>query len=276
MVTGVGVQVYDTLNPIEPTLVATIPIQTALRVEHWGIHLFVAAGEEGLFVVDVGNHQSPSIIGSVVGINAAADLRLYAHHQAGPDFAARAYVADPSFGVRVVDLLPNFSAPTLVSGIPLPSGALGLDTYTRYIEATATTSSLERDFLYVAAGTKGVSVFDISDPDDIRLASRIQNLGGSVSDIDAFSQIAPPGVDDYAVVANDTKGLQVLDISNPQAISLVHATNTVGLSRVFAEVFQLDRYVDEQGNELIENSHEGARPFSHEELVRLLRVTLTR
>jgi len=269
---GVGVRIFDIDNLAVTTPVATIPIVNAQRAVLWGMHLFVAAGADGLFVVDVSDHTVPSIVGSLGGFE-AADVRLYAHHQPGTAFAARAYVADPSFGVRILDLLPEFSSPTLVApGLPLTGGAHGLDTYARYVLATGGTPSAEHDYLYVAAGDDGLAVFDISNPDSV-LSLGTTALGGTALDVDVSSQMNPPGVDDYAMVANLSLGVQVVVVSDPTAPTLLNATGG-GTSRVIVEVQQLDRFIDEQGTELKENSHPGAAAMGHADLVRMLSAAL--
>jgi len=268
VVDGVGVNIYDNLDPAVATYIAGVPIPSARRVVPWGIHLFVAAGTAGLYVVDIADNGAPIVVQSVPGMN-AVDVALYAHMRKGPEFASRAYVADPGFGVRVVDLLPDFASASLVGGFPLP-GATGLDTYTRYVETQGTTPSREHDYLYVAAGTGGLRVLDITDPDAIAEVGAVTDLGGSVVDVDVSSEMTPPGVDDYAVVANGQLGVQIVDVTNPQNPSLIRALAASGTGRVFVEVQQLDRYIDEQGNELKENSHPNAGTFSRADIVRIL------
>ncbi len=264
---GEGVSIYDTDVPTVASLTSTVSIPTAVRAVPWGIHLFVAAGEAGLVVVDVSDHGAPKIVGELAGIN-ATDVTLYAHHQNGSAFAARAYVADPDFGVRFVDLLPNFSEPTLVGGFALP-GASGLDTYTRWLEADDTTPSREHDYLYVAAGSAGLHVLDITAPDAITEVASLTSLGAA-SDVDVASDMTPPGVDDYAIVSAGNSGVRIVDVSNPREPVLVGTLTASGASRVFVDVQQLDRFLDEQGNPLKENSHPGAGTLGHGDIVRIL------
>ena len=139
---------------------------------------------------------------------------LYAHFQRGNGFAARAYVADPDFGVRVVSLLPDLESPTLVEGLIL-AGASGLDTYTHYVTASGSVPSREHDYLHVVAGGSGLHVYDITEPDLIVEVAALTDLGGNAVDVDVSSEMKPPGVDDYALVANDGMGLQVIDVTDP-------------------------------------------------------------
>ncbi len=269
---GSGINIYDNQNPSEAILVSTVNIPTAIRAVPWGIHLFVAAGQAGLVIVNISDHSAPQIVGTISGINAVA-VRLYAHHQNGPAFAARAYVADPDFGIRIIDLLPEFSAPNLVGGLSL-AGALDLDTYTRYLEATTDTPSREHDYLYVVAGSAGLRVYDITDPDAIVQVAALTDLGGEAVDIDVASQMAPPGVNDYALIANATLGLQVIDVNDPLNPSLLSTIGPNGASRVLVDVQQMDRFIDEQGNQLKENSHPGAGTLSRSDIIRILSADL--
>jgi hypothetical protein len=265
---GVGVHVYDNEDPAVATYVATVHITGALRVVPWGIHLLVAAGAEGLLVVDVADHATPFVAGFVPGIN-AVDVRPYAHFQGGSDFAVRAYVADPAYGVRVVDLLPDHESPQLLGGLPLP-GAVSMDTYTRYVEASGAEPSREHDYLYVVAGAAGLHVYDITDPDQVSAVASTP-LGGVASHVDVASELVPPGTDDYALVANETLGLQVVEVTDPtNPVVLGAVPDAPGASRVLVEVQPLDRFLDEAGNQLKENSHPFTDVFGRADIVRIL------
>ena len=233
--------------------------------------LFVAAGDYGLVVIDLADPANPEISGGLPGIR-ADDVRLYAHHQVGSSFAARAYVTDKEFGIHILDLLPDFASPTKVAEIEL-IGAIGLDTYVRYVAATDTQAAAEHDYLWVAAGDNGLHVFDITNPDSIERVAQINEFSGPVSDVDVTSQIAPPGTDDYAMVVGEN-GLYLLDANNPQAPILITSIELPKASRVLVEVQNLDRFVNERGEELKENSHKLARPFNRQEIISLLRADL--
>jgi hypothetical protein len=270
---GVGVHVYDNEDPAVATLVATVAIPDALRAVPWGIHLLVAAGPRGLVVVDIADHDAPFVTGALEGMY-AADVELYAHYRSGSAFAVRAYVADPAFGVHVVDLLPNHETPTRAGGLPL-AGASGLDAYTRYVVASAMEPSREHDYLYVAAGAAGLHVFDITEPDAIEPVAAVTDLGGVVADVDVASHMAPPGADDYAILANETLGLQVVDVNDPHApVTIGTVPDSTPAARVLVEVQQMDRFVDEQGNLLKENSHPFTTVFSRDDIVRILSASI--
>ena len=135
--------------------------------------------------------------------------------------------------------------------------------------ADDTTPSREHDYLYVAAGMSGLRVYDITMPDAIAEMGAL-GLGGSARDVDVTSQMNPPGTDDYALVANDLAGVQVIDVTDPLNPTLRGAAPAAGATRVFVDVQQLDRFIDEQGNELKENSHPGIQVLSRAEIVSIL------
>ena len=269
---GVGLHIYDNQDPAAASLVSTITMPGAIRVVPWGIHLLVAAGNDGLNIINIADHSNPWIERVIGGMD-AIDIRAYAHFQAGSAFASRAYVADPSAGVRIVDLLPDMAVANMIGTLPM-TGAVGLDTYTRWIPATEVEPSREHDYLYVAAGSEGMRIYDISEPDAILEIASV-DLGGFATDVDVASQLAPPGVDDYAIIANQHLGLQVVDVSDPRdpvVIGTVPAST--GATRVFLEVQQMDRFLDEQGNTLKENSHPFVDTFSRDEIVRILSASI--
>jgi len=281
---GVGVHVYDsregpsTLSDTPPAIashgirapkfVASVDIPGAQSVLIWGIHLFVAAGNDGVFIVNIADQRHPFIEAEVAGIN-AQDIRVYSHYQQGQGFEVRAYVADPDQGVHVIDLLPNMSSPTLLRTIDIP-GAVGLDSYTAWVVGDANTPSQEHDYLYVAAGDSGLLIFDMTDPETIYEAAALTHLGGSVMDVDVASQMAPPGVDDYAMLANSGIGLQVIDVTDPTNPVHIDTLAASGAGEVFVEVQPLDRFLNEEGEQLKENSHPFVESFKRADVVQIL------
>ena len=281
VVGGQGIRIYDVAQPTNPRQMAKLDIANAQRARLWGIDLFVAAGADGLVVVDVADAQRPRMSGQLAGMH-AVDVHLYAHFQQDNQFAARAYVADSNYGVRIVNLLPDFSAPSLVGGLPIEGGAYGLDTYTRYAVDGAKSPSREHDYLYVAAGEDGLHIFDITEPDRIGAPLRrvsMSSLAGQAFDVDVVSHPAPPGMLDLAYVATDT-GLALLKVGHDQSVApnnpqvVFQAGQRFATQRVLVDVQALDRFVDEYGRELKENSHPGASPLDRDKIVRILRTEI--
>jgi hypothetical protein len=96
-----------------------------------------------------------------------------------------------------------------------------------------------------------------------------------VVDVEVVSQLAPPGVDDYAVIANEDYGLQMVDVTDPQnPVGLGTVPDANGVSRVFVEVQQMDRFLSEQGDTLKENSHPFTGTLNRDDIVRILSASI--
>ncbi|MBV1910010.1 MAG: hypothetical protein KUG78_11955 [Kangiellaceae bacterium] len=268
-----GINLYDVTIPTQPQLVSSIEVPMVKSAKLWGVHLFVAAGSNGLQVLDYSDLANPAVVGQVANIN-AEQVHLYAHFQKSNEYASRAYVADPTVGIHVIDLLPNFDSPRLVQTLPL-LGVKAIDTYTRYKLADEDTPSREHDYLYAVAGSSGLHIFDIAAPDAIESIAQLELNGGIANDIDVFSHPAPPGVNDFAFIASDSRGLQVVNVNDPYQPVLIGPVEALSTSKVHVDVQQLDRFMDELGRELKENSHPGARPLNREELVKMLKADLS-
>ncbi len=68
---------------------------------------------------------------------------------------------------------------------------------------------------------------------------------------------------------------RVTDSTDPAKPVLLQAAGSPS-SRSAVEVQPLDRFVDEDGSVLKENSHPGARPFTRAEMARILRTEIGR
>jgi hypothetical protein len=66
----------------------------------------------------------------------------------------------------------------------------------------------------------------------------------------------------------------VVDVTNPRDPSLVTTLPAAGAARVFVEVQQLDRFIDEDGTPLKENSHPGVGVFDREDIIRILEADI--
>ena len=112
-------------------------------------------------------------------------------------------------------------------------------------------------------------------PDNIVQVAALPNLGTSPTDVVITSEPGPPGVDDIAYVADFQDGIHVLDVNDPtQPVYLGTSPSAINPTRILVEGQQLDRYLDEQGNTLKENSHPFITTFDRAAIVRILRATL--
>jgi hypothetical protein len=147
--------------------------------------------------------------------------------------------------------------------------------YSRWLPASGTEPSHEHDYLYVAAGEDGLHIFDITEPDGIVAAAHVDTLAGFAADVDVNSQLSPPGVDDYAVIANADLGLQIVDVNDPNnPVVIGDVPSSAPCERVFVEVQQLDRFIDEQGVQLKDTSHPNTGVFDRADIVRILKTDI--
>ncbi len=159
-----------------------------------GTHAYVAAGESGLYVVDVSKPDQPALVGrydtagKVLGVDVVGNY---------------VYLADDTDGLVIVDV-SDPTHPTLVGGAETPD-AQGV--------------AVAGDYAYVADKGNGLEVFDISNP-----ASPV--LLGIEPGIAPAYDVAVSG--NYAYVAGGSAGLWVLDVSNPSSPTEVASYDTSG------------------------------------------------
>jgi hypothetical protein len=172
--------VVDLSDPTQPDHVARLPLWgSVFQMERSGDLVFVAAGEEGVQLIDVSDPLAPYLRNT---LPTSEPVHGVAVHD------AMLYVGDgPSLEIWVV---ADPDAPVLVSTVPLPDDALHLDVDGGYVHAAlgyqaaivdvtppstpalvstfglqAHTNNLRAhgDLLYVADADVGFQVFDVSD-----------------------------------------------------------------------------------------------------------------
>jgi hypothetical protein len=180
-------------NPVALGFVA-IPGH-ANNVDVEGSYAYVAAGAQGLQVVDVGNPRSPRIVGARDTPGNANDVKVD---------GGFAYVADGASGLQVIDI-SDPTAPVIAGAVDTPG--------------TANDVVVSGSFAYVADGSAGLQIIDISDPADPRIAGTVDTPGTAFGvDVDPLRNIA--------VVADGSTGLQVIDISDRAAPAIIGAVDT--------------------------------------------------
>ncbi len=176
-----------------------------------GDYAYVAAGDRGLYVVDISDLEAPFIAGSWDSSGNVNDVRVagdYVYLASGRRFS----------GLLVVDV-GNAADPQLVG-------------FASAAEGQGTDLALADGLAFLAAGAAGLFIFDISDPQDPVLLGSLDTPGNA------------RGVDvsgDLVVVADDTSGVQVIDVSDPVSPLLVGSTHTRGGSSRAADVVVRER-----------------------------------
>jgi hypothetical protein len=182
---------WDVKKPGPPVDVGAYrPGGSVYRVVPSGTAAYVAAGDQGVHVLDVSTPSAPIEIGSVRTTN-AQDIVVR---------GSLAYVADGDAGVRVLDI----SSPAK----PRIQNAS--------IRGNARSLVLSGDLLF-AAGTAGVSIIDVSDPAAPVLKGRY--------DTGYAEALAASGK--YVYVAEGFRGLTVVDASVPSRPVVVSSCTDV-------------------------------------------------
>ncbi len=225
---GGGVILYDLSNldapdgrPQEQSRIAVPGIVERLYYDPLPQMLYVAAGREGLFVIDVGDALLPDPVGSFNTPGWAADVTVS---------AGRAYVADAGEGLQILDVsAPGEGGISFVATYPadnaygvavqgghafLADGETGLiiidldetrpdfpaEVGTLPVTGTAHQVEVSEPYLFVAAGSGGVRIIQL-DTTDIAQSGEIGGVPGETTgyaiDVDSHNDylyvISPDG-----------------------------------------------------------------------------------
>lgn len=180
-------------NPIPPQLPrARLP--RGLRQTPRSL-AYVAAGEGGLYIIDVSNPAQPFITGTYAAPGYAEGVAVAGDY---------AYVADGPGGLRIVNVR-NPSQPAEVAAAFSQDYVFGV--------------SLAGHYAYLAAAASGLLVADISNPAAPREVARLS--------VAAFAYaVAAAGQTVY--LAAGSAGLVVIDVTNPSLPAEVSASQTPG------------------------------------------------
>jgi hypothetical protein len=132
-----------------------------------------------------------------------------------------------------------------------------------------------RTYAYVAAGSEGVGIVDIKNPEAPKLVQRF-DAGGQIED--AWDvQVGGAYASLYAYVADGKAGLKVLQLMSPESQpnyygfspeprpELIAWYRTPKPARALSEGLHRDRAVDETGGQMAVFGRIGSRPFTLEE-----------
>jgi hypothetical protein len=139
-----GLKVLDVTFPASPRAVdgATVPIKDARGIYLARTYAYVAAGSEGLVIVDIERPESPRLEqkwNNGGAINDANDVKI-----GMTNGSAFAYVADGRNGLRVVQVISANDTPGAYGFTPRPTPLL-VATYHTHGPALALSRGLDRD-----------------------------------------------------------------------------------------------------------------------------------
>ncbi len=225
-----------------------------------GTNVLVVA-RQGLFAVrllDEAKKPAPKIIGELThGFKNPRAIAVQFRY---------AFVSDDD-GVKVVDIA-DVAHPRIVATVPL--GHAG-----RLYAA--------RTYLYVPDGPKGLAIVDIANPEKPALTGHF-DAGGAIDDARAV-QIGSIAASMYALLADGRNGLRVIQLISPENVpghygfsprpnpKLIATYPTKAPAIAVGRGLDRDRVVDESGNQTVVFGRRGSRPFTLDEMARLLRHT---
>jgi hypothetical protein len=178
-----------------------------------------------------------------------------------------AFVVDDE-GLKVVDVTVPEEA-RLVAGASVPLA----DAHDVYVART---------YAYVANGKEGIAIIDVEQPEQPRL-DQMYSAEGKLNDVHQV-KVAMTNASLFAYVADGRNGMRVLQLTSPETMPeyagfsprprpvLIATFKTKGEALAISKGLDRDRAVDESGNQVSVFGRRGARPFSYEEMLRMLRT----
>jgi hypothetical protein len=139
-----------------------------------------------------------------------------------------------------------------------------------------------RTYAYVAAGNNGIGIIDVKNPEK-PVPVQTFTADGKIDDARQV-KIAMTNASLFAYVAGGIRGLQILQLTSPETMStyagfsprpqpqLIATYKTKGEALAVSKPLDRDRATDESGNQVAVFGRRGARPFTLEEVQRMLRT----
>ena len=203
---GKFIRLVDFTNPKSPVEIGHTAVASNVKeIYVSGNYVYMACGENGLYIVDFSKTSEPKVISHVDTEN-ALDVTLN-------DAGTYAFVADGIGGVRIINVA-NPANPVLKSNYQANGDAVSLDYQNNYL------------YIAEAAAYHGVKALYVADPENFTLAGQYMMNNGATA-IRVSGQ--------YAYVLSDN--LTTLDITSPSFIQrkgtvAVSASNKIALSGV--------------------------------------------
>jgi hypothetical protein len=213
--------------------------------------------DAGIVVVSVDDPLRPRVVATVgaPGIVRPAAVAVQFRY---------AFVCDQE-GLKVLDV----TLPEQAQIVPGSSVAIGeaRDVY------------VARTYAYVAAGSQGLAIVDVLNPERIRL-DQMFTADGEIDDAHGV-RVASTNASLFAYVADGHNGLRVVQLTSPGRTpdylgfsphpepALIATRHTHGPALAVPRGLDRDRAVDETGNQVSVFGRLGSRPFNLEEQRRL-------
>jgi alpha-tubulin suppressor-like RCC1 family protein/peptidoglycan/xylan/chitin deacetylase (PgdA/CDA1 family) len=146
-----------------------------------GHYVYVACGDAGVQVVDIGDPLAPALVGTVDTASVARDVAVS---------GALVSTADETGGLQVVDATSP-DAPVVIGGSPAVTGSVG--------------AFAKGDLTFLAEGTDGLRIVSLADP------SAPVTLGSCDTPGDARDVVV---IGTLAYVADGAEGVQIVDVAD--------------------------------------------------------------
>jgi hypothetical protein len=151
-----GLHSVDVTDPAKPRVVASVPLTDARSVYVARTYAYVAAGRQGLVIVDVERPEAPKVDRVW---NADGELRdVHDVKVAATNASTFAYVADGEYGLKIVQLTSPEWTPAYAGFSPRPDPRLIARRHT-HGPALAISKGLDRDRAADESGNQ-VSIFN--------------------------------------------------------------------------------------------------------------------
>ena len=196
-----GLLITDLTASITPTIIgmtdSDLCIPDFQQTVITGSLAVVAAGYDGLRLIDISTLSNPTEIGYLDTAGYARDVAVSGH---------KAYVADSELGWQTIDI-SDPTGPVEIEHAPYQFSAYGVTTSGNGDDAR----------VYLSAGVEGLQLFETSPT--MRLIGSYDTPGFSM-------QTAVDG--NFAYIADGTGGLRLVDVSDPSQPQEVASFDTAG------------------------------------------------
>ncbi|MDB9425512.1 Calx-beta domain-containing protein, partial [Microcystis aeruginosa CS-564/01] len=192
-------KIINISTPTAPALVSQSNATDIISdVDFFNGYVYAADGTSGLRVIDVSNPSSPSLKSTYNSPGDAQDVKIVGNY---------AYVADGKSGLQIVNI-SNPNSPVLQGNAPAPDDVTG-------VKGTVSGVDIVGNYAYIISylrqsGRGELQIFNISNPAS---PVRLGNSTFPISTNDLLYSVQVSG--NYAYVAAGSRGLKIIDISNP-------------------------------------------------------------
>ena len=182
-----GMTILDIRNPSSPDLVSSVklPSGEVWAIEVSGDYAYIAAGANGIQVVNISNPKQPLLENSLDTQGYSIDIKIE---------KGLAFIADGYNGLQIIDLHAN----TYLGDYNTPDAALAL--------------AISGSYCFLACGQEGLQIVNTSNPAEPVFIYGLDNLG-KVLDIDIQGE--------FAYLAVGEADIKIVGISNPEEPELV-------------------------------------------------------